>query len=62
MTSALCRSLTCVIFEPTWLNWLWGEPYSPQPHGRLLLFLGAVQVANGLATSLLRDDLDRYRG
>jgi hypothetical protein len=62
MTSARCRSLTCVIFEPTWLNWLWGEPYRPRPHGRSLLFLCAVQVAHGLATSLLHDTVDRWRG
>lgn len=45
LTSEACRSICCVIFEPTWLNWLWGKPYRSLPHGRSLLFFLAASTA-----------------
>ncbi|KAG8466335.1 hypothetical protein KFE25_002091 [Diacronema lutheri] len=47
MTSETCRSLTCAIFEPTYLNWLWGLPYRRLPHGRSLLFFLVAAAARG---------------
>jgi fucose 4-O-acetylase-like acetyltransferase len=46
MTSEAVRRWSCVILEPTYLNFLRGRPYAAKPHLRSVLFLLLVYVGH----------------